>query len=106
MYGLSQFKPFFQSFDICSIDVIWNGLLESIKVASLANINNLNVTCHNFNGHLSSFISMHFCSLIPNLKIAEYDVDDVPWKDELFTEKPIIQEGHFLINNKPDGAVI
>lgn len=103
LYGLHQFKPFLdtESFDICSIDVIWNGLLESIKIANLANINNINVTCHNFNGHLSSFISMHFCSLISNFKIAEYDVDDVPWKDELFSDKPLIEDGKFKFNNRP-----
>ena len=37
LYGLRQFKPFLdnQSIDICSIDVIWNGLTESIKIANL-----------------------------------------------------------------------
>ena len=44
---------------------------------------------------------MHFCSLIPNLKIAEIDVDDVPWRDEIFTEKPKIIDGNFIFNNKP-----
>ena len=103
LYGLSQFKPFFdsESIDICSIDVIWNGFLESIKIANLAELNNINVTCHNFNGHLSSFISMHFCSLISNFRIAEFDVDDVPWKDELFSHKPIINNGNFEFNNRP-----
>ena len=67
----------------------------------MAELNNINVTCHNFNGHLSSFISMHFCSLIPNFRIAEFDVDDVPWKDELFSHKPIINNGNFEFNNRP-----
>jgi len=102
LYGLRQFKPFFESksMDIASIDVIWNGLQESIKVANTAEINEINVSCHNFNGHLSTFISMHFCSIINNLYIAEFDVDDVPWRDELFTEKPIIKNGFFEFNNK------
>ena len=103
LYGLRQFKPYLdnQSLDICSIDVIWNGLTEAIKIANLASINDISVTCHNFNGHLSTFISMQFCSLIPNLKIAEIDVDDVPWREEIFSEIPEIIDGFFKFNNKP-----
>ena len=102
LYGLRQYKPFFdaRSMHTVSVDVIWNGLTESIKIANLAEINEMNVTAHNFNGHLSTFISMHFCSLINNLKIAEVDVDDVPWKDELFSFKPTINEGKFIFNNQ------
>ena len=102
LYGLRQFKPFFESksMDIASIDVIWNGLSESIKIANTAEINDINVSCHNFNGHLSTFISMHFCSIINNLLIAEFDVDDVPWRDELFTDRPIINNGKFEFNKK------
>ena len=103
LYGLRQYKPFIEgkSIDTVSIDVIWNGLKESIKIANLAEINDMNVTAHNFNGHLSTFISMHFCSIVDNLKIAEIDVDDVPWKDDLFTFKPIIKDGRFIFNDKP-----
>lgn len=103
LYGLSQFKPFFdlKSMDIVSIDVIWNGLKESLRIADTAEINGMNITCHNFNGHLSTFISMHFCSLINNFKIAEFDVDDIPWRDELFTDIPRIKEGKYEFNNKP-----
>ncbi len=102
LYGLKDYLPFFESksMDIASIDVIWNGLKESIMIANMAEINGMNVTCHNFNGHLSTFISMHFCSIINNLKIAEIDVDDVPWRDELFTSKPIINNGKFEFNAK------
>ena len=90
-----------QSVDFCSIDVIWNGFSESLKIAELAKINEINVSCHNFNGHLSTFISMHFCSLVNNFKIGEIDVDDVPWKDEIFSDIPKIKNGTFLFNEKP-----
>ena len=102
LYGLRQYKPFFEnrSMDITSIDIIWNGLLDSIRIAYLAEINEMNVTSHNFNGHLSTFISMHFCSLINNFKIGEFDVDDVPWRDELFSDIPKINSGKFEFNNK------
>ncbi len=103
LYGLRQYDPFLKSrsMNIASIDVIWNGLKESIKIANAAAINNIDVACHNFNGHLSTFISMHFCSLIENFKIGEFDVDDVPWRDEFFTDIPIIRNGKFYFNSKP-----
>ncbi len=102
LYGSRQYKPYFdnKSMDIASIDVIWNGLQESIKIANTAEINEINVTSHNFNGHLSTFISMHFCSMIKNFQIAEVDVDDIPWKDELFSDQPLINNGQFEFNNK------
>lgn len=103
LYGLRQYKPFIEGrcMHTVSIDVIWNGLQESIKIANLAEISEMNVTAHNFNGHLSTFISMHFCSLLNNLKIAEIDVDDVPWRDDLFTSRPKIKNGKFIFNNEP-----
>jgi L-alanine-DL-glutamate epimerase-like enolase superfamily enzyme len=31
----------------------------------------------------------------------ETDVDDVPWKDDLLTERLEIQDGHLLLPKKP-----
>ncbi len=103
LYGIRQYKPYFEnrSMDIVSVDVIWNGFQESIKIANTAELNEMNVTSHNFNGHLSTFISMHFCSIINNFQIGEFDVDDVPWREELFSDQPIISNGKFEFNNKP-----
>jgi galactonate dehydratase len=28
-------------------------------------------------------MSAHFCAAIPNFRIMEIDIDDVPWKDDL-----------------------
>ena len=43
LYGVRQFKPFFDnnSIDFCSIDVIWNGFSDSLKIAELENINEI-----------------------------------------------------------------
>ena len=61
----------------------------------------MNICPHNYNGHLSTFISMQLCSIVPNLRLAEIDVDDVPWRDELFTNKPIIRNGCFELSSEP-----
>jgi galactonate dehydratase len=103
LYGARQYQPFISrhAMDTASIDVIWNGLSESRRIAELADLHEMNVCPHNYNGHLSTFISMHLCALVPNLRIAEVDVDDVPWRDELFTNLPKIENGLLSV---PTGA--
>lgn len=101
LYGSRQYRPYFEehAMDIASIDVIWNGFMQSKKISDLAELYEINVTPHNFNSHLSTFISAQFSGSIPNLRIMEVDVDDVPWRDELFTKLPQIKNGSMKIPN-------
>ena len=66
-----------------------------------ADLYEMNICPHNYNGHLSTFISLQFCSIVPNLRIAEVDLDDVPWRDELFTSVPLIENGDFKLTKLP-----
>ena len=50
----------------------------------------VNCAPHNFYGHLSTMMSAHFCAAIPNFRIMEIDIDDVPWKDEVVSP-PVIE---------------
>ena len=102
LYGSRAYKPYFNNYsmDIASIDVIWNGMSESVRIAHLADLNEMNICTHNFNGHLSTMISGHLSALVPNFRIAEVDVDDVPWRDELFTALPNIKDGYLHISNR------
>jgi len=103
LYGVRQYRPFFEkhSMDTAAIDVIWNGITESKRIAEMADMYEMNICPHNYNGHLSTFISMHLCSIVPNFRIAEVDVDDVPWRDELFTSAPFIENGVFKLSDAP-----
>jgi galactonate dehydratase len=103
IYGKRNFRPFFeqQSVDYAIIDVAWNGILESLKIAAMADAYEVNVAPHNFNGHLGSLISAHFCAALPNFKVMEIDIDDVLWKDDIVTVPPVIENGDFLL---PTGA--
>ena len=103
LYGARQYRPFFEkhAMDVASIDIIWNGFIRSKQIADMAEVYEMNVTPHNYNGHLSTFISAQFCALIPNLRIMEYDVDDVPWRDELFTNLPKIKDGMMEVPKGP-----
>ncbi len=103
LFGRSQYRPFLeqQSVDVAIIDVPWNGILELVKIAAMAETYEVNVAPHNFNGHLGTLMSAHFCAAIPNFQVMEIDIDDVPWKDALVTRPPVIEAGALLI---PTGA--
>ncbi len=97
------YLPFFacKAVDVPLVDVTWNGLLESIKIASVADVFDLNVSPHNFTGYLATQINGHFSAVIPNLELMEFDVDEVPWLNEFFTEPLIIENGVLVLTEKP-----
>jgi len=103
IYGKRNFRPFFeqQSVDYAIVDVAWNGILESVKIAAMADAFEVNVAPHNFNGHLGSLISAHFCAVVPNFKVMEIDIDDVLWKDDIVTVPPVIENGDLLLPAGP-----
>lgn len=103
LYGARQYRPYFEnhSMDNASIDIIWNGFSESKRIAEMAELCEMNITPHNYNGYLSTFISAQFCAMAPNLRIMEHDVDDVSWREELFTELPKIENGEMIVPVKP-----
>jgi L-alanine-DL-glutamate epimerase-like enolase superfamily enzyme len=103
LYGRRQFRPYFeqQAVDFAIIDVAWNGILESVKIAAMADAYEVNVAPHNFNGHLGSLISAHFSAVVPNFKVMEIDIDDVTWKDDMVTVPPVIDNGEFVLPTGP-----
>ncbi len=99
LYGRRQFRPFLeqQAVDVAIIDVAWNGILESYKIAAMADAYEVNIAPHNFNGHIGSLMSAHLCAAIPNFRVMEIDIEDVPWKDDLVTVVPKIENGELLL---------
>ena len=65
----------------------------------------VNCAAHNYHGWLGTAICAHFCAAIPNFKILEVDVDDVPWKDEIVTSVPQIVDGIFQLPLGPGWGV-
>lgn len=103
LYTASDFRPYFEkhAMQIAMVDVPWNGLLQSKKIADMAEIYDMSVAPHNYYSHLATLISAHFCALVPNFRILEVDVDDVPWKDDLITTKPAIANGYMELPTGP-----
>ncbi len=102
-----EFKPYFDAHaaDVAIIDVVWNGLAESVKTAAMAEVYEINCAPHNFYGHVCSMISAHFCAAIPNFRIMEIDIDSVAWRDEFFTGVPVIENGELVLPTAPGWGI-
>ncbi|MBA2741977.1 MAG: mandelate racemase/muconate lactonizing enzyme family protein [Actinobacteria bacterium] len=107
LYGARAFRPFLEAaaLDVASVDVIWNGFHQAKKIADLAETFEVNCAPHNYYSHLATFIGAQWCAAIPNARILEFDVDDVPWRDELVTAVPEIQGGELRIPAGPGWGV-
>ncbi len=103
LFYMHEYLPFFQhqAADIMMIDVPWNGFSQSKKVGDLAEVFQINISPHNYYSHLSSFISASLCATLPNVRIMEIDIDDVPWKDDLVTVAPEIVDGYMTVPTGP-----
>jgi L-alanine-DL-glutamate epimerase-like enolase superfamily enzyme len=103
LYGLKQLRPFLQqqAVDVAIVDVPWNGLWESIRIATLADAFEVDVAPHNYYGDLATLMSAHFCAAVPNFRIMEYEADDVPWRGEYVTHPPVVEGGQLLVPTRP-----
>ena len=106
LFGRRQFRPYLdaQAVDAAIVDVPWNGILEGVKIAAMAEAYEVNCAPHNFYGNLSTMMSAHFCAAIANFRIMEIDIDDVPWKDE-GVGPPTISDGHLVLPSGPGWGV-
>jgi L-alanine-DL-glutamate epimerase-like enolase superfamily enzyme len=103
LYTNRGFRPFLEAgaMDVATVDVIWNGFHQAKKIADLAETFEVNCAPHNYYSHLATFISAQWCAAIPNVRILEVDVDDVPWREELTTAVPEINDGVLTIPDAP-----
>jgi galactonate dehydratase len=103
LYTLRGYRPFFEkhALDVAMIDVPWNGFTQSKKVADLAESYEINIAPHNYYSHLSTLMSAHLCAAVPNVRIMEIDIDDVPWKDDLVTAPLDLKDGYLTMPSRP-----
>jgi len=99
LLGRRACRPYFeaQAMDVAIVDVAWNGLAESVRIAAQAETYEVNVAPHSANGPLHDLMSAHFAAAVPNLHIMEIEVDDVPWKDDFLTSPRRIEAGEIIV---------
>lgn len=103
LFYMRDYLPYFdlRAADVFMVDVPWNGFSQSKKVGDLAEVYQINIAPHNYYSHLATFASASLCATLPNVRIMETDVDDVPWKDDLVTVTPEIVDGHMTVPTGP-----
>ncbi|HVY05535.1 MAG TPA: mandelate racemase/muconate lactonizing enzyme family protein [Burkholderiales bacterium] len=108
LLGLREFMPYFreQAMDVAIVDVPWNGIWQSMKIAAAAEAHEVNVAPHNFYGHLCTMMSAHFSAAVPNLRIMETDIDRIAWDAELFDHVPEFVDGHLVMPDRPGWGIV
>jgi galactonate dehydratase len=103
LLGLREFLPYLraQAIDVAIIDAVWNGVWQSMKIATAADACEVNIAPHNFYGHLCTMMNAHFAAAAPNLRIMEVDIDRLPWDHELFTVAPRFEDGYLVVPDTP-----
>ncbi len=99
IYGRRNYRTYLdaRAADIAVIDIPWNGFTEAVRIANLAESYEINVAPHNFYGPLADLMSAQFCAAVGNVAIMEHEGDDVPWKYDLLTERPVIENGRMTV---------
>jgi len=87
LIGLENYKSIINSdyVDIISIDLLWNGISESISIAEEVLKSGKQFTIHNYYSHLSTFMSLTFLSMFKQFELLEFDFDDVGLRDSIFS---------------------
>lgn len=103
IYGAKDFRAFLEvgAVDIGIIDVQWNGMLEAMRFATLAETYDVSIASHSAHGFLSTMMGAHMCAAIPNFRVLEFDADEVPWMWDLYTTAPVIEAGEYVMSDAP-----
>jgi galactonate dehydratase len=92
-----------QAVDIVQPDVPKvGGLLESKKIADLADIYYIPLAAHNVSSPIATLAACHACASMRNFFILEFHAQDVAWWDELVVgDEPFIQDGYITLPDAP-----
>jgi L-alanine-DL-glutamate epimerase-like enolase superfamily enzyme len=108
LYRREGFKPFIlnQGCHLIQIDIPKaGGLLESKKIADLAELYYLPVCAHNASGPVGSLASAHCAAAIRDFRAQEFSPGNLPntdeWEKAVIYDGPVIKDGKYRISDKP-----
>lgn len=104
---LLDYRPFLEqkAMDVGMVDIPWTGFAQAKAIIDLAESHDIVMAPHNYYSHLSTFMAAHLCAATRCVQIMETDVDAAPWRDELFTEIPQIEDGYLVIPDSPGWGI-
>lgn len=77
------------------------GPSEMKRMATMMEVYNVQLAPHNPNGPLSTIASAHVCASIPNFFRQEFMLNDVPWRDTIIDSPLPIENGNYILSDKP-----
>jgi galactonate dehydratase len=90
-----------QYVDIIQPDVCHDGgILETVKIAAMAETYYVRVAPHNPNGPVATAASLQLGACLPNFVILEY-AQNQPWRDQVIVEPLEIVDGYVALPDKP-----
>lgn len=103
LHGPHEYRPYLEArgVDTAIVDPLWNGVAQSVRIASLADVFETHVAPHNPVGELGNLMSAHFCAAVPNLRILELRHDEAPWSRGFVTRPAEVVDGELLIPDTP-----
>ncbi|MGH8210563.1 MAG: galactonate dehydratase [Steroidobacteraceae bacterium] len=92
-----------QAASIIQPDILHTGgILETKKIAAMADTYHMTVAPHNAMGPVSTAVAVQVDACLPNFYIQEcFDEFDVPWRNELVKGVPEIKNGYITIPDRP-----
>jgi galactonate dehydratase len=91
-----------QAARVIQADVIHaGGILETKKIAAMAEAWHTMIAPHNPNGPVATAATLQTVAGLPNFLILEMLVADPPWREDLIREKFEIQDGYLAIPDRP-----
>ncbi|MGB6838615.1 MAG: mandelate racemase/muconate lactonizing enzyme family protein [Dehalococcoidia bacterium] len=92
-----------QACDIIQPDIPkTGGILESRRIADLADLYYMHVAAHNVSSPIATMAAAHACASMRNFTVLEFHAMDVPWWDDLVKEPaPLIHDGYLALSEAP-----
>jgi len=81
--------------------ILCGGILETIKIAAMAEVNYITVAPHNPFGPVETAVSVNIDSSIPNFLIQEYKPDDKPPRRDMIVEPLKFNRGYIELPTRP-----
>lgn len=103
LHGLQDYRPYIaqRTVDVAIVDPMWNGVWQSVRVATLADAFETHIAPHNPVGELGNLMSLHLCAAVPNVRIMELRADEAPWTRDFLTHPPPLEDGHMRVPDRP-----
>lgn len=103
-YTRYGFRPLLERYlcDVIMPDITrCGGPSEMKRIATMAEIYNVQIAPHNPNGPLSTLASAHVCAAIPNFYRLEFIVNDVSWRDDVIDAPLEVANGQLILSERP-----